>query len=219
MSISIRMENKVIRHERKFRIEGISAASVRQTVRLLPWGLRTLFPDRRIHNIYFDTPDLAAFHENMAGVGERRKYRIRWYGEADWPEGDVMLEIKERMMDQGMKRSIPIVAGGRGDLPFLMTQLFSLPGIPGALRPVLANSYLRSYFGAFNGAVRISLDTALAYRSMISPTLRAEDSAIILEVKYDMEREDDILPVLQGLPFRISRNSKYAKGVELLHGR
>ena len=43
------------------------------------------FPDRIVNNVYFDTPDLAAFEANLWGAPERRKCRLRWYGETFQP--------------------------------------------------------------------------------------------------------------------------------------
>ena len=57
------------------------------------------YPLGRISSIYFDTPLLSTFREKIEGDTLKRKYRIRWYEEAD-PAPDsttqAFLEIKYR---------------------------------------------------------------------------------------------------------------------------
>lgn len=194
-SISTKMVNDSFRCERKFRVENLSAGALVQAVRMLPWGFRSVFPERRIHNIYYDTPGLDAFHDNVSGAPHRRKYRLRWYGDRD---DQAFLELKERINDRGFKRVIP--------------------GLPPGLQPVLANSFKRLYFGLPGNQVRLTIDHDLAFRGLLVPTVALPDPAVILELKYPVEKEEEMEPVLQYLPFSISKNSKYAQGVELIFG-
>ena len=70
-----------MRYERKYKIESISADVVRQIVTNHPASFRKIYPDRKVNNIYFDNSELSAYFENVNGVSERRKFRVRWYGE------------------------------------------------------------------------------------------------------------------------------------------
>lgn len=215
------------RYERKFRIEHLSPEAVRQTLHLLPWNMQVLFPDRRINNLYFDTPNLDTYRENAIGVAERRKFRLRWYGESDWPEEKAVFEIKERSLEQGKKRTFPIHAGHPDELSGLLTHLRTLQGVPASLQPVLINSYIRSYFGDPMGKFRITLDRNQRFLGMFfrphhgsgaaSQVFWNSDPAVILELKYDAGWDEAIDPILQNLPFRVSKNSKYVQGVELLY--
>jgi hypothetical protein len=193
------MATEGLRGERKFRAEHLSAEAVIQAVRLLPWGFRPVFPERRIHNIYFDTPGLDAFHDNAAGVSHRRKYRLRWYGDQETPPADALIELKERVNDRGSKQVIS--------------------SLPQGLRPVLANTFRRLYFGLPGGQVRLTIDHDLVFKGLLIPTVPIPDPAVILELKYPAEKESEMEPVLQNLPFPISKNSKYSRGVVLLFGR
>lgn len=227
MCVTIRMKAENRRFERKFRIEHIVPEAVRQTLRMLPWDLRTLYPDRCISNIYFDTPNLDTYRENAFGIAERRKFRLRWYGECSWPEGQAVFEIKERSLEQGNKRSFFIEAGDLGDMGSLLARLRTLDGVPSSLQPVLINSYTRSYFGDAAGKFRITIDRDQRFRGLFFHTQRhipavgpgtwVSDPAVILELKYDAEWDEEIDPILQNLPFRFSKNSKYVQGVELLY--
>lgn len=95
----------MMRYERKYRIENLGLTEVRQALRSHPLSFRKLFPDRQVNNIYLDTSDLHFFQENLEGVAERRKYRIRWYGSdlslAQAPVMEVKLkhgELGEKLM-------------------------------------------------------------------------------------------------------------------------
>jgi len=211
-----------LRYERKFRIAGISFQAVRQVVRLLPWGLLPLFPDRQINNIYFDTPAFDTYYENASGAGQRRKFRLRWYGTGDWSGSDCIFEVKQKDLERGKKDRRKI------DLRGSLEEIHKIPGIPSSLRAILENSYTRSYFGTANGLFRITIDRNQRFRGLLFRHLRdipspfrawAEDPAIILELKYDPAGDDEIDPILQNLPFRLQKNSKYVQGVQLLYLR
>ena len=193
------MEIEGLRCERKFRAENLRVEDVIQAVRLLPWGFRPVFPERRIHNIYFDTPDLDAFHDNAAGAPHSRKYRLRWYGDSASPPDGAAFEMKERINDGGFKRMV------------------SSP--PPRLQPVLSNTFRRLYFGLPRAQVRLTIDYDLVFHGLLIPTAPIHDRAVILELKYPAEMEEEMEPILQYLPFPVSKNSKYAHGVELIFGR
>lgn len=216
------METDPLRYERKFRVSGISFQAVRQVVRLLPWGFRPLFPDRQINNIYFDTPAFDTYYENASGVGQRRKFRLRWYGQGDWSESDCIFEVKEKDLEKGKKN------GRRIDLRGSLEEIRKISGLPCSLQPILENSYTRSYFGTANGFFRITIDCDQRFRGLLfhhprnippRPRVWAEDPAIILELKYNAGGDDEIDPILQNLPFRLQKNSKYVQGVQLLYSR
>ena len=224
----LRMKAEKLRYERKFRIEHLPVDAVHQAVRMLPWGLRPLFPDRRIHNMYFDTPNLDTYRENAIGVGQRKKFRLRWYGETDWPEGEAVFEIKERYLERGKKKTHAIDPGLPDNLQDLVSRIRALEGIPSSIQPVLVNSYARSYYGLPSGTFRITIDWDQRFgglffqhpqRNMQSPSSWMTDPAVILELKYDAALDEEIDPILQNLPFRFSKNSKYVQGVEMLYGK
>ncbi len=228
MSSSLQMENKPRRFERKFRVEHLSPEAVSQAVKMLPWGFRPLFPDRRINNIYFDTPAMDFYHQNGAGDIHRKKYRLRWYGEDHWPQAGAYFEVKERNHELGDKSSYLLQAAAPGNFKGLLEQLRAIPEIPGFLQPILANTYIRSYFGTPSGAFRITIDRDQRFEGIFHQhlgkplagfTFPTPDPACILELKYKDSLDEAIDPIVQNLPFRLQKNSKYVQGVDLLYRR
>ena len=70
-----------MRYERKYKVSDLNHHVILQSIRMHPVGLRKIYPDRQINNIYFDSNGLQCYHDNVHGVSERKKFRVRWYGE------------------------------------------------------------------------------------------------------------------------------------------
>ncbi len=209
-------QNISYRYERKYRINSLRFELVHQVLRQHPIGLRRLYPDRQVNNIYFDTPDFQAYHSNVNGAENRRKWRLRWYGQQlDYLETPVF-EIKIKRGELGYKLSFPQDSIAWASLPDLFPQ-FPQPDIP--LYPSLVNAYQRSYFGTTNGRFRMTIDREMIfapYRPNRPQLHQLSDSAIILELKYDQEYAGQVTPVLKGIPFRQTKNSKYVIGMGIL---
>ena len=41
------------------------------------------YKDRFINSIYYDNDNFTTARDNLAGISNRRKYRIRWYNDKD----------------------------------------------------------------------------------------------------------------------------------------
>ncbi|MCM1542614.1 MAG: polyphosphate polymerase domain-containing protein [Blautia sp.] len=154
-----------------------------------------------IRSLYFDTYDDQCFHENEAGVDQRKKYRIRIY---DGKTDVIHLECKETMHDLKRKESCALtlqqcrqLIGGKlvtEALPgqellerFLAVRSMSL------LLPKVIVEYVRTPYVYAAGNVRITFDRNIRSSSdmgrFLEPQISgrrvmAQDSHI-LEVKYD----------------------------------
>jgi hypothetical protein len=176
-----------------------------------------------VNNLYFDTPGLQFFEDNVVGAPQRLKYRLRWYGRPFERIQSPVLEIKIKDNMVGSKRSLPLPSSTyhATDLPELAQRCREMAGLGPALQPLLFNSYYRSYWGAAASPFRLTIDSQLqfgAYRPLPKPSLAYRDEAIIVEVKYDAEHDEQSAFVLQHLPFRLSKNSKYVTGVNFVLG-
>lgn len=205
------------RYERKYRLSGLSKAWLEQMIRLHPAGFRTLYPERRVNNIYFDTADFSAYRLNVIGAPHRRKYRLRWYGDVAALQHPV-LEVKIKNAELGYKEHYPQPDSQWSGLPHLLRHLPALR--EQALQPVMVNRYRRNYWGSADGRFRITVDDSLqfaAYRPGCAPHFLLSDDALILELKYAAEDDADAQHIFAGLPFRQTKNSKYVTGVNLLY--
>lgn len=208
-----------MRFERKYRIDVLSLDEVKQVLSFHPVSFREHHPDRSINNIYFDTPDLATYHENQAGVGHRKKYRVRWYGNKPGEVHKPKFEIKIKKNELGEKQTFKMEAFKLEKLVPLIDQVNTTNPDGLWIQPVLLNSYQRSYLISDDGRFRATLDYNMRYHSMLSggafEVYRYSDPAIILEIKYESNEDEDLNMLTQHLPFRQTKHSKYITGVDM----
>lgn len=211
-----------MRYERKYRIEGLALSVILQTIRMHPAGLSKIHPDRQINNIYFDTPDLTTYKENVMGLANRDKFRVRWYGFDPFAIQKPKLEIKHRRNNVGYKTTHLVEVFDFENLTPLIQQVNSLSGTSALLRPTLQNSYKRAYFGTRDEKFRVTIDWDLSYASMLTSNQfikhqHSEKNVFIMEVKYEQELEGEADRISQFFPFRSTKNSKYVTGIELCY--
>ncbi len=218
------------RHERKFYIENMGAAEVEHVLRMHPALFREIYHERSVNNIYFDSPYYRAYFDNVNGVCRRLKVRIRWYGELFGYVEKPMLELKLRDNLRVGKLTYPLAAFNMDSTLSIevLRRLFrqsTLSELPESylleLSLSLLNRYGRKYFLSADGKYRVTIDTRMrAYK--IDPFQnsffhRTQDvSHTILELKYAEEDEADAARISNAFPFRMTRSSKYVRGVEEL---
>ena len=215
-----------MRYERKYKAEHLDFALVQQMVRLHPVGFKKIFPDRQINNIYLDTEDLTTYKENVMGIAERKKFRIRWYGDSVKQIQNPTFEIKIKNNLLGSKLSKPFPIFDLSEFYFLnykknkqVAQVQSFATTEQELRPVLLNSYLRSYYGSPNGKFRITIDRHLQYFSLLHSfsfeKYMIQDQGLVIELKYEEQFDNQTDRITQYFPFRLTKSSKYVTGVDL----
>ena len=218
------------RYERKFVVSDMDYHSVFQQVKLHPSAFSEIFYPRYINNIYLDTNELDFYFDNVSGKGSRKKARIRWYGDLFGNIEKPVLEFKVREGFLGNKLSFPLKAFNLdqdfsldilhkvyadSDLPDWAYQTLRL------LKPALLNRYKRKYTMNFDGDFRLTLDTDLSYHLIGSNNNNFLQSfkgeGVIVELKYDFDKESKAAEITNKLPFRLTKSSKYVNGVDLLH--
>ena len=208
-----------MRYEKKYKIEHLTAEMVKQAILLHPAGFRKIYPDRQVNNIYFDTPQLTTYKHNVAGISKRKKYRVRWYGTEPTAVVNPNFEIKMKENQLGSKKVTPVDAFTINDLKPVTAVANKLSGSDVPLRPVLMNSYVRSYFGIPSRQFRVTVDKHLRYFSCLNAgkftSYKIQEPVIVLEIKYDESLDNAIDPIMQFFPFRQTKSSKYVTGVEL----
>ncbi len=218
------------RYERKFVIEEHSYEEVRNWVLTHPFIFSSVYFPREVNNIYFDTPGYDFYHDNVEGEMDRKKIRIRWYGEKEGPQPTVALEYKFKKGLLGTKKSYflhDFIASNsltpKKLFSWLEEQYLPFPILQEIknLRPVLLNRYSREYFASGDQSIRITLDRKLRYQAfptvkpLISPPL-INTNGIVLEVKYAPQLEEEIQTITQFFPIRLSKSSKYVSGMQTI---
>lgn len=220
------------RYEVKFAASEVYRARVEQWLHSHRAGFRTAFPARWVNNIYFDSFDYGAFSENLAGVSARTKIRYRWYGEL-LKTGPGAIELKCKRNLFGWKRvyrleedlcldSRPwreIYTGLRKRIPEnLRCFLDAHPQV------VLINRYQRKYFVSGDGRIRATVDwKQMVWDQRLNPFPNLDRPAnmprsMVLEIKCDRGDRELASRILQTLPIRVGRHSKYVVGVRAITG-
>lgn len=215
------------RFERKF-VAHQSLAQVEQMIKLNPVGYRPIYTPRKVNNIYFDTPNLNNYFDNHFGRPHRRKMRIRWYGEQINKVDKPILEFKMKRGFGGLKEAFSIPTFPLDDLHSTEKWLsyFKSANLKEeilqqalSLRPTLLNSYQRMYFRSFDDNYRITIDYDLNFFNIGNGFLEKsrEQQPIIIELKYDVDKDNGAARTTAALPYRMGKFSKYAVGVECFH--
>ena len=218
------------RYERKFYITGIYYQELEKAILSHPAHFKKLYSERQVNNIYWDTPDYTSYHENVNGLSDREKIRIRWYGSLWGNINKPVLELKYRKAMSGYKSFVPLedfslyLSHTTGKI---LKSIFISDNLNehikeklNARNPVLLNSYTRRYYQSSCGKFRITLDYDLKYHRIYKlnkiSQIPIKDNNLVLEIKYDIKDEDKISDITKFLPFRFTRKSKYVSGIDNL---
>jgi len=200
------------RYEIKFAIPLVNKSIVEQAIISHPASFSTAYPDRIINNIYFDSPDLQSYYENINGDPIRTKVRYRWYGSKDQiNSGHIELKRKEFQLGWKDYSNVPL-----GTSAFDHVRDLKDGGLPSSLRATLWNSYTRSYYLSMDEKFRITIDDDLCYGDYNSTPKSAKEEMIIVEIKFDEDQIMAFNKIAQFFPFKQTKYSKYATGVTRL---
>jgi len=222
------------RREIKFVAPLYESDRIRHWLRLHRAAFKTAYPDRWVNNVYFDTHGYTAYAENLSGGSSRTKVRYRWYGAGADTPGPGGLEIKQKRNSFGWKLRFPVPeapyrpGAGWNEIRRLLEAQLNPEGrlwLRSNPHPVLLNRYYREYYVNAEGRIRVTLDTRQAVwdqrkKAMPNVTQRIDfPSLVTMEMKFDRGDRDLASRLVQGLPVRLSRYSKYTTGVGLLRDR
>jgi SPX domain protein involved in polyphosphate accumulation len=224
-------QTREFRYERKFLVDQLDAHQVRALIKLHPSMFYEPYPPRYVNNLYLDTVGLENYFDNVAGAGERRKVRIRWYGELFRDIEQPMLEFKGKSGLVGTKRLYPFA-------PFTLDDRFchryyqeilgqtDLPGhvkqVMRELNVVLCNRYYRWYFATRDQRFRVTVDAEMTFYQVKKANNRfvhkyVNHNHVVVEMKYAKPLDVQADRVSGFFPFSVTKNSKYVTGIERVH--
>ena len=219
-------DDENIRYEKKFVVPFNIEHGVQVVVATHPALFSEIYEERVVNNVYLDTEDLDYYRVHVEGGHARVKVRLRWYGIGQ----DIIepsLELKVKKGEVGYKKLYPMEAVQLkkvcGDIQFEFERndLDIVDGVDlKMLKPVIFNSYKRSYWLSGDGYLRLTVDHDLRGVDLLDDASDCdaggeyEGEGVIVELKYDREHYELAQRAGQYLPWRQVRNSKYVMGVE-----
>ena len=216
------------RYERKFTMpDSYSSEAIIQQIKSNTYLFREVFYQRQVNNIYFDTEGYGDYFDNVLGVSDRKKIRIRWYGDTFGTIEKPKLEVKLKKGLVGDKWAYRL-------RPFYLDENITSTSIQEIFRdsnlpvpilegvkmvfPSLLNSYSRRYYLSADNRYRITVDFNLLYHKIdrrfnnfkVKPV---RDENKIIELKYGLEDDHEANVISTQFPFRLNKNSKYVNGI------
>lgn len=183
-----------------------------------------------VRSIYFDDVRLSACRANLAGLGRRKKLRLRWYDTLK-PGKDFFFEIKWRENRITGKHRLQLRAPAPlSEIPYRqiaegLEQVLPEQHVAEVFRwsePIAIVEYRREHFESSDGRLRITLDYDLAFYSQSGKTTVNTSfphhlpSLVVIEGKTPVGCEHELKQLLYPLTLRVGRCSKYVHGCRLL---
>lgn len=218
------MGQKVYRQEKKYLLSPIQTMLLEQRIRaILPLDTHSDGGSYYIRSVYFDTMTDRAYEEKLAGINEREKIRIRFYG---LRQEVIKLERKEKRENLIYKEDCRIdavtaeeMAQGNfeGLLQYdspLAKYVYGLAKSEGLHAVVIVDYVRRAYLHPV-GNVRVTFDTELMARradgNIWEPGALYDvlGGNTILEIKFNQVMPNYIKEILSSVPGARVALSKY----------
>ena len=217
-----------LRFERKFILKDSGFGDLNLILKKKALGFRKAFPDRHVNSVYFDTHDFKYYCENLDGVANRHKIRIRWYGKDNGAlVENPKLEIKikrglvgtkqlHRLSGFDCNRNLNglLLALSKEDIPEATKLLIK------SVLPVVLVRYRRKYFISKNNQIRLTFDDNIRYYNAGNGFIRGagiRDENNIVEIKYAVENDEWVEQISSNFPYRLNKNSKYVNALKTFY--
>ena len=217
-----------LRFERKFILKESRFGDLNLILKKKALGFRKAFPDRHVNSIYFDTHDFRYYCENLDGIANRHKIRIRWYGkdsetlienpklELKIKQGLVGTKQRHKLAGFNSKKNLNklILELGTADIPEDTKLLMK------SVLPVVLVRYTRKYFISRNNQIRLTFDDNIRYYNAGNGFIRGagiRDQNNIVEIKYAVENDEWVEQISSNFPYRLNKNSKYVNALKTFY--
>ena len=222
------LENTKYRYEKKFVLKNNFNFLINKYIKSNKLFFRKQFIERTVYTIYFDNNNLDLYCQNINGLNNRKKIRIRWYS----PISNFfipILEIKIKKGNLGEKIKIPLkkldkksISSPQDVFNSILKDKYDkkITNILYTLKPNLFISYSRNYYLSRIVDCRLTIDKNIKFYSIkggkINNIYRRYDKTLI-EIKYPETIQSYVLDGINEIPFRITRHSKYVEGLNMVN--
>lgn len=184
------------------------------------------FTKRKVNSIYFDDLNNTSILENLYGLENKKKIRIRWYGDSKIINNP-RLEIKKKKGFITEKKVYYLPEIKYLYFPneysinkirlIVEKKLFKKKLIDKQLHPVLSTHYEREYLISNNNLVRATIDNNISSISLKDESKSNLNknffNTTILEMKYPIKLDYYVRDKLKNMTLRLTKNSKFINSV------
>jgi hypothetical protein len=186
------------------------------------------YPERWVHGLYFDDDLFMSARDNLAGISDREKLRLRWYETSAGKYSKISLELKCKEGRLGSKKRVGLDVAGSEVMELPLTDIFRRIGYAGIsnnpvgpigrnMNPVLYVRYKRSYYESVEG-VRLTIDDQIRFShahvgSAINKAMKILYPKRIMELKFDPPLKSVVSQMFNASQLVQKRHSKYLAGL------
>ena len=195
-------------------------------------NFRETYSERIVNNIYFDSLNMRDYYDNVIGLANRMKTRVRWYDQTCAPSSLLLehkikrgrISKKEALLLEGLDFSRTTWSELADRLRARASERSSMAA-GNFMNPTLRNTYRRRYFETQDRRVRMTVDSDLTFYEVVTGLhVVALGAGLcvnghIAEFKSDPRYADDLQHILRDIPLRMSRFSKYVVGLDFMRIR
>ena len=212
------MNKKINRFERKWILRNGNYLMLINSLLRSNFFFKFQYPKRKVNSIYFDNSGYSSIKENLDGISNKKKIRLRWYGDHHKLIKPI-LEIKSKKGSETRKESLTLNKLDNmnyltsGNLKIIVEEVNRLINLKKIIFPILTTHYERQYFVSNQNNIRATVDTNLEsifLKNLSELNQKKKFSPqCILELKYSTKIDRLVRYKLDQMSLRLSKNSKY----------
>ena len=186
-----------------------------------------IYDNRSVNSIYFDDVNFSSVRDNLAGLPQRNKFRLRWYGEKKYTLP--AFEVKTKNGRLGCKATYPIQSMEKNFVKLNIDEITSKCMrelerkniiFNEHLVPTLQVNYEREYYETHDG-IRITIDQDIQFSDAQLHTMLDENNSFpypfkVMEIKFKPSMKNPVAKLMQSLHITPKRHSKYLVGLSML---
>lgn len=202
------------RFERKFILRDMNNSEIISSLFHSKIHFINQYPDRQVNSIYFDNYNYDSVHQNLDGINEKVKFRVRWYGEKNLIKKPI-LEMKIKRDFQSIKKTKTIKISNDLEyniqsVDFIKKEVNSILNLN--LTPIVSTHYNRIYLNSLQHNIRATVDYDLHYHNVnfsYKNDFKKYLGYKILELKYKSIDENYLKDLFNFNNLRATKSSKY----------
>ena len=175
------------------------------------------YPKRYVNSIYFDDINYTSIKDNLDGVNNRSKFRLRWYSKNCFVIHNPKLEIKIKENFLNYKKIFPLEKLDNLNLKNINHVKLINNEVNNIIKKKLlftniTTHYERLYLISYNKKIRATIDYNLKgtkFNCYFQNPIFKASRDVIVEFKYNQEYDNYVRSNLQKISSRFSKNSKY----------
>ena len=183
------------------------------------------FSNRVVNSLYFDDMNFSSIQDNLIGLANRKKMRLRWY-DNNLLDKRAIFEIKKRNGRLGSKDTFRIDSLYGSLMDLKINEVSNLISkdllnkeivLSEYLQSTLQVSYERQYYKNFEN-IRVTIDRNIGFsypmlQQKMTPNKQLLYPYSILEVKFDAKDKSAAFSIIKSLGLTPKRHSKYLAGM------